>query len=55
MHYSDLLAAVYLLVGVLTALLGLVILRENSGARLNRVIDNYCSDCQDSCHPLTIP
>ncbi len=37
MHYADLLAAVYLLVGVLTALLGLVILRENPGARLNRV------------------
>jgi serine phosphatase RsbU (regulator of sigma subunit) len=37
MHYSDLIAAIYLFVGVLTALLGLVILRENSGARLNRL------------------
>jgi serine phosphatase RsbU (regulator of sigma subunit) len=37
MRYSDLLAAVYLFVGVLTALLGLVILRENSAGRLNRV------------------
>ncbi|MBM3287621.1 MAG: PP2C family protein-serine/threonine phosphatase [Candidatus Eisenbacteria bacterium] len=37
MGYADLLATVYFLVGILTTLLGLVILRENTGARLNRV------------------
>ncbi len=37
MDYASLLATVYLLIGVMTALLGLVILRDNPGARLNRV------------------
>jgi len=37
MEYASVLATVYLLIGVMTALLGLVILRENPGARLNRV------------------
>ena len=37
MDYESLLATVYLFVGVLTTLLGLVILRESAGTRLNRV------------------
>jgi serine phosphatase RsbU (regulator of sigma subunit) len=37
MDYASVLATVFLLIGVMTALLGLVILRDNPGARLNRV------------------
>lgn len=37
MDYESGLAGVYVAVGLLSTLLGLVILRENSGARLNRV------------------
>ena len=37
MDYPSFLATAYLLVGVLTILLGLVILRENAAARLNRL------------------
>ncbi|MDM7914631.1 MAG: PP2C family protein-serine/threonine phosphatase [Candidatus Eisenbacteria bacterium] len=37
MDYASLLATAYLLVGVLTTLLGLVIFREDTSARINRV------------------
>jgi sigma-B regulation protein RsbU (phosphoserine phosphatase) len=37
MDYVSLLATVYLFIGVLTTLLGLVLFRENPGVRLNRV------------------